>query len=67
MVLANHFAERRAHSGARRLLPWAGVVLSVLINVGGWLLAYGRLEERVDELQYQVRELRTIMLEHNAR
>jgi hypothetical protein len=47
---------------------WAGVFVTVVMSVAAQLYGYGRLNERVDELQYQVREMRAIVMqEHQQR
>lgn len=47
---------------------WLGVILSMVLTAGAQLYGYGRLSERVDEMQYQVRELRgLLLLEHQQR
>lgn len=50
----------------RDWLGIAGLALTVILNIGAWVYSYGRLSERVDELQEQVREIRTVILNSRA-
>jgi hypothetical protein len=53
-----------------KLVRWlVSLALALALNFGGWLYGYARLTERVDTLQYEVRELRTVLLTyiHNGK